>query len=108
MGEQGSKRTGEAKASAGELVAALQPLGDVTSKGMFGGYGVFIDGRMFAIVDSGGDWYLKADHSTAHRFEAAGSAKHGRMPYWSVPADVAADDALLLEWAGEAAAVARS
>ncbi len=107
MGEKGSKRTGEAKASAGELVTALQPLGDVTSKGMFGGYGVFIDGQMFAIVDSAGDWYLKADDSTAPRFEAAGSAKHGRMPYWSVPADVAGDDALLLEWAGEAAAVAR-
>ncbi len=104
MGEKGSKRTGEAKESAERFVDALAPLGDVISKGMFGGYGIFQDGKMFGLVDSGGEWFLKAnDDAQAAAFQEAGSDKHGRMPYWSVPAAVAADEAALHAWARDAA-----
>ena len=43
---------------------------------------------MFAIVDSEGRLYLRADASTAMAFEAAGSTQHARMPYWEVPEPV--------------------
>ncbi len=105
MGEKGSKRTGEAKESADDFVEALAALGDVTSKPMFGGYGIFRDGAMFGIVDTAGEWYLKAnDDRQAAAFEEAGSHKHGRMPYWSVPEAVAGDEAALAAWARDASA----
>ncbi len=104
MGEKGSQRTGAAKESAERFVAALAPLGDVTSKGMFGGYGIFRDGSMFGLVDSVGEWFLKAnDDAQATAFQEAGSRKHGRMPYWSVPATVTSDEATLHAWARDAA-----
>ncbi len=104
MGEKGSKRTEEARQSAERFAAALTPLGDVTSKGMFGGYGIFHDGKMFGLVDSGGGWYLKAnDEVQAAAFQEAGSHRHGKMPYWSVPESVAADEAALRSWAQDAA-----
>lgn len=103
MGEKGSKRTGEAKEAADRFVAALAPLGDVTSKGMFGGYGIFRDGTMMGLVDSSGQWFLKTkDEAQAAAFQEAGSHKHGRMPYWSVPDAVAADEATLHAWARDA------
>ncbi len=41
---------------------------------------------MFAIVDSEGRLYLRADTTTAQAFDDAGSTQHARMPYWEVPA----------------------
>jgi DNA transformation protein len=67
------------------LLDELTPLGDVTTKKMFGGYGVFEDAVMFALVDSSGGAFLRADETTAARFEEAGSEAHGRMPYWRIP-----------------------
>lgn len=81
------------------------PLGDVTSKRMFGGVGVFCDGTMFTIIDKQGTVFLRSDETTDSIFEAAGSHKHG-MPYWLVPEDVMADPDELLSWAKRAVAVA--
>jgi TfoX/Sxy family transcriptional regulator of competence genes len=61
---------------------------------------------MFAIVDSEGRLYLRADAGTAQAFEAAGSTQHARMPYWEVPEPVREDPDLLREWAATAAQVA--
>lgn len=85
----------------------LAPLGDVTVKKMFGGFGVFESGVMFALVDRDGTPFLRAVAATEARYIEAGSNKHG-MPYWSIPDRVLADDGLLLEWAGEALEVARA
>ena len=108
MGEKGARLTGEATAVAEGLVDDLASLGEVTTKKMFGGHGVFESGVMFVLVDSAGTACLRADDSTKARFEAVGGEKHGKMPYWSVPANVMADDAQLLDWAREALAVARA
>jgi DNA transformation protein len=32
------------------LIDQLQPLGGVSARAMFGGWGVYLDGRMFALV----------------------------------------------------------
>jgi DNA transformation protein len=67
---------------------------------------LFKDDVMFAIVDSEGRLYLRADGSTAMAFEAAGSTQHARMPYWEVPEPVRKDREQLREWAATAAEVA--
>ena len=108
MGTKGAKLNPAATSEADALAADLQPLGPVEAKKMFGGYGVFADGVMFALVDSDGAAHLRVGPDTQPRFEAAGSAKHGRMPYWSIPAAVRSDSAALVEWATESLAVARS
>ena len=75
---------------------------------MFGGYGVFESGVMFVLVDSAGVAHLRADDSTRARFEAVRAAKHGKMPYWSIPEPILGDHDQLLVWAGEALEVARA
>ncbi|NNL13130.1 MAG: TfoX/Sxy family protein [Acidimicrobiia bacterium] len=108
MGEKGARLTGDTTETAAQLVDALASLGDVTSKKMFGGYGIFGDGVMFALIDSAGIPHLRTDESTTPQFEDAGSVKHSRMPYWSIPEAVLSDDEQLTEWATEAFEVAKA
>lgn len=102
-------RSARGKTAGIEAAAALEdtlaPLG-VTSMAMFGGHGLYKDEVMFAIVDSEGRLYLRADGSTAMAFEAAGSTQHARMPYWEVPEPIREDADQLREWAATAAEVA--
>ena len=105
MASKGARaKTAGAEATA-ELELTLEPLG-VTSRAMFGGHGIFRDDVMFAIVDSEGRLYLRADGTTAQAFEAAGSTQHARMPYWEVPEPIREDNEQLREWAATAAEVA--
>ena len=73
---------------------------------MFGGYGVFCPYGIFGLVDFSGHWFLKADPELAGELEAAGSARNGRMPYWSVPAEFVVDAKTLLDWGRRARALA--
>lgn len=107
MGEQGARLTGTAVEVGEAIVADLASLGDVRSKKMFGGVGIFGDDVMFVIVDSAGNVFLRVDDGNRDRFEAAGAEKHGRMPYYAVPAAVLNDEAALLEWAGGSLRVAK-
>ena len=88
------------------MLATLGPVGNISSRSMFGVFGLFDGGTMFAIVDSGGSLYFRVDSSTQGRYENAGSQKHKPMPYFEVPVDVLDDDSRLLEWAREAVQVA--
>jgi DNA transformation protein len=106
MGKKGARLTGTATDVAEAVALALTPLGDVTTRKMFGGYGVFGTGVMFAIVDSSGQVFLRVSGATRPRFEAAGSEPHGRMPYYTVPRAVLDADADLVEWAAAALAAA--
>ena len=73
-------------------------LGPVRTRRMFGGQGVFLGERMFAI-EAGGELYLKTDPLTVGRFQAADSrafayARAGKvatMNYWLLPAEGADD-----------------
>jgi len=106
MGEKGARLTGTAVEVGDAIVDELASLGDVRAKKMFGGVGVFADDIMFVIVDSAGRVFLRADDAGAERFEKAGGEKHGRMPYYSAPETVLADEDQFHEWAGQALAVA--
>ena len=99
MGTKGAKFSEKVSEVADGIVERLAPLGPVTWKKMFGGAGIFLDGKMFALVDHDGCAYLKADASNRDRYISAGSTQHGRMPYFSVPEGVLASDQQLREWA---------
>lgn len=107
MASKGTRRKTAGIEAAGQLERQLAQLG-VSARPMFSGHGLFKDEVMFAIVDSEGRLYLRADGSTALAFEAAGSTQHMRMPYWEVPAPVREDPERLREWAATAAEVALS
>ena len=108
MGEKGTRQSTAGADMAERLLDELAPLGDVTTKKMFGGYGVFADGVMFALVHSTGGAFLRADDATSPTFTAAGSEAHGRMPYWRIPQAVLDDSTSLTEWATTARDVARA
>lgn len=108
MGQKGAKESPAAAGTAQELVDELQPLGAVRSKRMFGGYGIFAEDVMFALVDTEGRPFLRVDDDTRPRYEQDGAQAHGRMPYWSIPPSVRGDGELLVAWAREALDVARS
>ncbi|MCY0147236.1 TfoX/Sxy family protein [Hoeflea sp. G2-23] len=73
-------------------------LGEVTIKRMFGGKGVYHQGRILAL-EFHDEILLKADTESAPEFAAAGAQqwvyegknKPVAMPYWSIP-DSAIDD----------------
>jgi DNA transformation protein len=84
----------------------FQELGPVRTRRMFGGQGIYLHDRMFAL-ESGGEIYLKADGETRARFEAEGSRafsyrdKNGRvatMSYWLMPSAAADDPKTAAQW----------
>ena len=92
-------------------------LGDidgVTSRAMFGGWGIYKDGLIFGIIFDG-ELYFKADETTRPNFEKLDSHpfvyKQGEqkstMSYWLLPAEVQEDREMLIEFVNESVAVSR-
>jgi DNA transformation protein len=89
----------------------LEPLGPVQARAMFGGWGVYHDGRMMGLIVED-RLYLKTDDTTRPAFESAGGepfvydAGKGRKPvtmsYWTPPPDASDDAHALLPWARRA------
>ena len=108
MAQKNEELKRKAADTCAQVVRNLQPIGDVTSRHMFGGHGIFENGKMFAMVTSQAEIYLKADESNRPRFEEAGAKQHGKMPYFQVPADVLADEGLFHEWASVSIQIAHA
>lgn len=89
------------------VMELLAPLGDVTSRAMFGGYGIVHEGVMFAII-AGSRLFLKVDDSNRAAYEHAGSRQFKPMPYWEVPADILEDTTNLHEWARVSIGIAQA
>jgi DNA transformation protein len=92
------------------VLEQLAPVGPLTSRGMFGGVGLYAQGLFFALVDDD-TLYLKGDEALRADFEAAGSvqfAPFGMSPmaYWSAPAEALDDPDLMVDWARKSIAVA--
>lgn len=89
------------------VVELMQPIGAVSAKRMFGGYGIFLDGLMFALVAEG-LLYLKADSETENEFEAKGlerfkynkKGKEYSMSYYCAPEEALEDIDEMNAWAG--------
>ena len=108
MGKKGSKLSQKATDTCQQIVTALGNTGEITSRKMFGGYGIFESGVMFALVNSAGKLHLKVDDSNIGRFKEAGSNSHGKMPYYDVPDKVLKDSTLLTEWVKISIGIAHS
>ncbi len=107
MGTKGDKNTEAANLSAIEMVEKLASIGGISSKKMFGGHGLFHEGRMFGIIDSKGKAFLKTNDRNRQEFESKGSEKHSRMPYYTIPNEVADDLDSLLSWASLAIEISK-
>ena len=91
----------------------LQDFGAVTAKPMFGGWGIYRDGIIFAIVVRG-TLYFKADDTNRPRFIEKGldcftymrKGKTCSMSYYLAPDEVLEDSDELCDWAREAYAAA--
>jgi DNA transformation protein len=90
------------------------PFGPVAVKRMFGGHGIWVHGFHIAL-EQDGDIYLKADGTTAPKFEAAGSTpfvyetskKSVTVSYWRLVDSALEDEDELREWANLALAAAQ-
>ncbi len=80
----------------------------ITSRPMFGGYGIYKDGKIFAII-VGDEPYFKANQVTKIFFDTQGShpftygKKDNRvytMNYWLVPEEILENREALMEWLG--------
>jgi DNA transformation protein len=95
------------------LEELFAPVGGVTIKRMFGGQGVFKQGRMFGLV-SQDVLYFKADELTVPNFEREGSSRwtyemrsrERALPYWRAPDRLLDDPDEFAAWAREAFAAA--
>lgn len=85
------------------VIDQFRELGEVASRKMFGGAGLYFDGKFFALV-ANDELYMKVDDTNRPQFEAAGSYPfepwEGQFMngYWSVPAEVLEEPATLAEW----------
>lgn len=106
MTRAGSGRPSEFVSYLQEL---LQPLGPVAARRMFGGYGLYLDGVMFAIVVDE-ELYFKVDADNQAEFEGAGSepfryVRQGRwvaLGYYRAPEDALDGAEALTPWARSA------
>ncbi len=82
----------------------LAPLGKVRARTMFGGWGIYVDGRFCAIVHRDA-LYFKADDLSRPEFESKGlqpfkpfANQAMVLSYYDAPAEVFEDDAAMIAW----------
>lgn len=89
------------------IIEQLAPLGEVEARGMFGGWGIYLEGRMFALV-ADDTLYFKVDDENRAEFERAGLrpfsyARTDRevavLSYYQPPVSAIDDREQLCEWA---------
>jgi len=107
MGNENTEPTQASILSAEAFIDNIVALGDVSSKKMFGGYGLFHDGKMFGLLDSKGRYFLKVDDGNRAEYEAENCVQHSRMPYFSLPDDVLSNKDLLISWAEKSIAASK-
>lgn len=99
MGVKGNKMSRDTVLAAELLAEKLQSIDGIATKKMFGGHGVFHNGKMFGIVDSKGNYFFKVNDTNVSDYENLGAMKHSRMPYFAIPEDIFNDHDQLLVWA---------
>ena len=85
--------------------------GQVTARKMFGGAGLYREGKMFALI-ADNVAYLKVDATNKDKFEAAGSSpfkpypnKPTVMSYYEIPPEILEAPEELIAWAEESLAI---
>jgi DNA transformation protein len=95
------------------VVELLSAIGNVYARRMFGGYGIYCDGTMFALI-ADDVLYFKTDEVNRPDFERAGSepfvynarTKQITMAYWRAPEEAMESRELAAPWARGAYAAA--
>jgi DNA transformation protein len=95
------------------VLEQLQSLGNVASRRMFGGVGLYQDGRFFAIIMDD-TLYFKVNDANRGDYEARGMDRfrpypnkpHLSMTYYELPADVLEDADECAAWARRSVALA--
>ncbi len=90
------------------LLELLEPWGGVSARAMFGGFALYKDGVIFALIAED-TLYIKTDADNRERFTEAGLLpftythknrdKPSQMPYHQAPGDALEDPDTLREWA---------
>ncbi len=96
------------------IVDILSEVSNIRVRSMFGGYGIYCDKIIFAIIIND-DLYFKADESLSEEFNIFGSFpftykrydKIIAMRYWYVPAEVIENIDLLKDWFSKSFRVAK-
>ncbi|MDG5496808.1 MULTISPECIES: TfoX/Sxy family protein [Azospirillaceae] len=91
----------------------LAPLGPVVARAMFGGWGLSLDGKTFALI-AGDELYFKVDDGNRPAYLARGrlpfapypDQPHRTMGYYPPPPEALEETDSLLPWARDALAVA--
>src|ERR1700730_5565686 len=86
------------------VLEELAPLGEITSRTMFGGYALYCDGTVFALIADSA-LYLKTDTGNRRVFEAKGlkpfrpfKDRDSVMQYFQAPAEIFEDADAMREW----------
>lgn len=88
-----------------EVINTLSPFGDITARPMFGGYGIYKEGVIIALMDEG-ELYFKSTPTSepfyqsfdSYPFVYEGQRRPVKMSYWHVPNTVFKDPILLEKW----------
>ncbi len=92
------------------IVEQMAGFGPVAARAMFGGFGLYRDGLMFALIFDD-TLYLKADEATKGEFEAEGlgpfvygtkAGKNTVMSYWRAPERCLDDPEEMTQWCRKA------
>ena len=91
----------------------LSGAGTITSRKMFGGVGVSVDGVFCAIISSTNTFYLRVGPNNIEDFQQAGmqkftGGKGAGMPYYEVPDEVLEESSSLDDWAARAKEAAQA
>ena len=106
-------REGAEEMTTDEVFDRLAVLGEVTSRAMFGGHGIYWNGTIFGIVFQE-RLYLKVDEGSRGDYLARGmgafrpNERQTLRSYYEVPSEVAADGEELVSCVKEAIRVAQS
>ena len=88
------------------LLEQFAPLGEISSRAMFGGHCLYCDGVVFALVANNA-LFLKADDTNREAFTARGSKafrpfedQDASMSYYEAPPEIFEDSDAMREWCG--------
>lgn len=97
------------------ILDILLAYGNVKSRRMFGGFGIYLSGIMFAIIINN-EIYFKVDSILAKKYKALGSypftyKRHNKiiaLSYWIVPPEVLEDVDQLKIWFDSSLEIAKN
>ena len=83
----------------------LAPHGEITARSMFGGYGIYKNGVIFALI-AYDELYFKVDESNKSQYKKFDSepftyeakGKKGTLSYWKVPIEILEDEEQIGVW----------